>query len=940
MSDPVHDETPSSAENETQVIPRRSPADLLHANAGRILGDMLSGGITGVEREGDEIGPYRLCEMLGEGGFGNVWRAEQTEVVKREVAVKVIKLGMDTAQVLGRFNQERQALASLDHPNIATMLDAGVSPNGRPYFAMELVRGGAITSWCEQRNATLKERLRLFIQVCQAVHHAHEKGILHRDLKPTNILVTEAGGQPTPKIIDFGIAKAMQAGTLGDLSMLTQADQVIGTPIYMSPEQIKGDRELEASSDVYALGVVLYELLTGLLPFDTKTMSRAGLEAVKQMILETVPERPSTRVRRKTSTQDKGKTGFQPQLSALPADLDWITMKALEKDRARRYASAAELAADVQRHLDSVPVVARPPSLAYATSRWIKRHRSLMTVCVAALFSGAGVALWHYLSAPLPTGNAESGLPHLTPAKPLPPAEVAKRSVTNSLGMKFVPVPGLDVLFCIHETRRRDYAAYAAETPGLRDNWQRSVLGDHLRAGQPDNSPVVSINVDEAKQFCAWLSKKERRSYRLPTNAEWNVAAGLTEQQNPAHTQNSLIFEAGIRYPWGEYFPPVKGDGNYADTTLHDQIPTLPWLADYTDGFATTAPVMSFKPNVFGLYDIGGNVSEYCSDLFDATLGYSMGNTLTKGANYMSSRGTALLSSSRSLSEANPACGFRVVLNPSSSVHIEPAREAAGPSQGTTSPAAAPPAPSVNSLGMKFVPVSGTEVLFCIHETRRQDYAAYAAAVPGVAEYWRNMKYEDVPVGDKDDHPVVGVNSDEAMKFCVWLSEKDGRIFRLPRSEEWSRAAGLAEEPNSENVPESQRAVPSVLFPWGAQDSISGNYGDATYAEKFPTHKWLNKGSTDGFATTAPVMSFEPNPFGVYDLGGNVSELCSDWSDAEQQRRVNRGTDFLTSRRPPSNRSSKVWEIRTYMIGFRIVVELPRPSAEKTSVPLTPSPSR
>ncbi len=240
--------------NKTNHVVAPTPAALVQENAGRILSQMLGMGVVGLEREGDSIGPYRLTELLGEGGFGNVWRAEQTEVVKREVAVKVIKLGMDTAQVLGRFNQERQALAALEHPNIATMLDAGVSPNGRPYFAMELVRGGAITSWCEQHNATLHERLRLCIQVCQAVQHAHEKGILHRDLKPTNILVTEVDGRPVPKIIDFGIAKALHASSLDDLTMLTQEEQVIGTPVYMSPEQIEGGRRLDARSRCLCAG--------------------------------------------------------------------------------------------------------------------------------------------------------------------------------------------------------------------------------------------------------------------------------------------------------------------------------------------------------------------------------------------------------------------------------------------------------------------------------------------------------------------------------------------------------------------------------------------------------------------------------------------------------------------------------------------------------------
>ena len=649
-----------------------SPEELLCANAGRILGDLLNQGISGTEHEGDSIGPYRLCEMLGEGGFGNVWRAEQTEVVKREVAVKVIKLGMDTAQVLGRFNQERQALASLDHPNIATMLDAGVGPNGRPYFAMELVRGGAITKWCETHEATLHERLRLFIQVCQAVHHAHEKGILHRDLKPSNVMVTVIDGQPETKVIDFGIAKAINASP-EELTMLTQADQVVGTPIYMSPEQIQSVRELDARSDVYALGMLLYELLTGLLPFDTTAMGAAfGIEELKRLALETVPERPSTRLRRKTTTQTLATSRFRARLSTLPADLDWITMRALEKDRARRYPSAAEFAADVQRYLAGEPVLARGPRLTYAVSRWARRHRKpLMASCLGAVI-GTGVIM-ATLRPPAPSFASKPKLAAVAESPTRYPitldqAEAAKEGFTNSLGMKFIPVAGTDVMFCLHETRFRDYAAYAAAVPGINERWKDQRAEGFTLTEKADDHPVTGVNWEEAQAFCQWLSRKEGRTYRLPTDKEWSFAALVGQEEDWAQdTTPESVNKDSRAYPWGNVWPPQWRAGNYSDVSRQTKVPEpatgAEYVVGYDDGFPTTALVMSAASNRAGLYDIGGNVWEWTADWFN----HKQKQRALRGASWTVADFSKTLSSYRQpqAPETRDAqTGFRCVLLP------------------------------------------------------------------------------------------------------------------------------------------------------------------------------------------------------------------------------------------------------------------------------------
>lgn len=382
--------------------------DLIHANAGRIFGEMLATNGGGLVGEGSLIGPYHLLKPLGEGGFGTVWKAEQFEPVRREVALKIIKLGMDTVQVLGRFQQERQALASLDHPSIATMLDAGVSPDGRPYFAMELIQGKPITHWCEAHQLPITDRLRIFHQVCLAVHHAHQKGIIHRDLKPNNILVTSVDSRPTPKVIDFGIAKAVRADTVESATLLTHADQRLGTPSYMSPEQLDGDTSIDIRSDIYSLGVILYELVTGVLPFES------SLEGdTDRMARERGPQRPSTRLRRLQRT-DRDKPPAQSIIAGAPqrvsSDLDWITMRALDRDCERRFQSAGEFAADIQRFLDNEPVLSRPPSFGYVSSRWIKRHRTAFAaVCLVALsmMGGTAVALWQAQAARVAQRSAE-----------------------------------------------------------------------------------------------------------------------------------------------------------------------------------------------------------------------------------------------------------------------------------------------------------------------------------------------------------------------------------------------------------------------------------------------------------------------------------------------------------------------------------------------------
>jgi WD40 repeat protein/serine/threonine protein kinase len=357
-------------------------------------------------RPGSTLGPYRLLQEIGEGGMGTVYMAEQTEPVRRNVALKLIKAGMDSRQVLARFGAERQALALMDHPNIAKVLDAGASEAGHPYFVMELVKGVQITRYCDERRLTPRERLELFIPVCQAVQHAHQKGIIHRDIKPSNVLVALYDGKPVPKIIDFGVAKAT-GQRLTDATLFTGFGTVVGTPEYMSPEQAELNQlDIDTRSDIYSLGVLLYELLTGSTPLQHRRLKEAALIEVLRLIREEEPPRPSTRL---STTEElpsiAANRNVEPRRlkGLIRGELDWVVMKALEKDRNRRYESPGAFAADIQRYLDDEPVQACPPSAWYRLRKFARRNRVGMGAAAAAvlisLMAVIGLAVSNFLIA-------------------------------------------------------------------------------------------------------------------------------------------------------------------------------------------------------------------------------------------------------------------------------------------------------------------------------------------------------------------------------------------------------------------------------------------------------------------------------------------------------------------------------------------------------------
>jgi serine/threonine protein kinase len=378
-----------------------------HDRAGEFMEAPLVGSINELrtkisagEKPGDRIGRYKLLQQIGEGGCGIVFVAEQEEPVRRGVALKLVKPGMDTKSVIARFEAERQALALMDHPNIARVFDAGATENGRPYFVMELVDGVKITKYCDQHALPTSQRLELVVQVCLAIQHAHQKGIIHRDIKPSNILVTTGSdGKPVPKVIDFGIAKAIGGQRLTEKTILTAAELVIGTPAYMSPEQAAlQTTDVDTRTDIYSLGVLLYELLTGTTPFDTRELLKAGLDELRRVIREQEPERPSTRL---STMVAAARTSFATHHGAeapglireMRGELDWIVMKALEKDRARRYATANGLAMDIQRYLSGEVVLARPPSTLYKARKLVARNKALCSsLAIIFVLLAAGLA--------------------------------------------------------------------------------------------------------------------------------------------------------------------------------------------------------------------------------------------------------------------------------------------------------------------------------------------------------------------------------------------------------------------------------------------------------------------------------------------------------------------------------------------------------------------
>jgi formylglycine-generating enzyme required for sulfatase activity/serine/threonine protein kinase len=802
--------------------------------------------------------------------MGAVYQGVQLSL-GRDVAIKLLPPELGSApEFEARFKREANAMARLNHPNIVQIFDYGQTVEGHHYIVMEYVDGMDLHRLIHSGGLDAIGALNAVSQICDALEYAHAEGFIHRDIKPANIFINHKG---ILKIGDFGLAKLIDPDQKVNDSdpSATRTDVVMGTPNYIAPEQWTATSKVDHRADIYSLGVMFYEMLTGTIP-------RGAFRA------------PSERVK------------------TLDVRIDGVVFKAMESDPNERYQSAADLRSDVdviRTTPDAKPPAKKPTGKRDASQA--QRPGPLVAVATVSVLLAIGLGLmavrpWEP-GKPSRLASAERSEPESIPAA------TKEAPFVNTLGMKFVPVPGTKVLFCIHETRVKDFALFA-KAKTVNDVWTRQHIRGVPISYEPEN-PAPGMNWYEARAFCRWLTEKERSEgklstglvYRLPTDQEWSYAVGIgtLENRTPETTPEMLDKKLPGEYPWGGTFPPKTEDlaGNYGDLSYHELFPDrLAYLREYRDGFPTTAPVMSFKPNSLGLYDLGGNVWEWVEDWSNK----EQKTRVIRGASFDGNDSfvDGMLSSSRRLyrpEEHINFVGFRCVLGtsaPEAAVVTAPSGESKtsdpAPASATFTPsgsisAATKDAPFTNTLGMKFVPVPGTEILMCIHETRKGDYAAFVRETLNGNTAWQTSDVLGVPIGMTNDHPVICVSWPEAKAFCAWLSRREGRVYRLPTDWEWSHAVGVGKVEPPGVTPASLDARLTSPVDIGAE-----NLFDLSCKERFPNRPLsLNSLINDGFPTTAPVMSFRPNALGIYDLKGNVWEYCEDFYDERRASHVIRG---------------------------------------------------
>jgi len=999
----------------------------------------------------EELAPffpqYEILRMLGRGGMGAVYLARQISL-NRLVAIKILPadLGESDQNFAERFKNEAQAMAQLSHAGIVAVFDFGQSANGLLYIVMEYIEGTDVQLMlASQGRLHSAHAMAITAHVCDALQYAHSCGIIHRDIKPSNIMV---GNNGVVKVADFGLAKMSQGQTTG----LTQSGMAMGTPHFMAPEALTLGSAVDQRADIYAVGVMLYQMLTGRLPqgmFEMPSFQVPGLDPRYDRIVA-------------KALRDDREQRYQAALD-LRHDLDAILTQPVEKV-APEAAEVKALPPVEQRGRKKARVPGLPPPNAASQPPLKKRPLGLILTAlgvIAALaaafvyFRDQGIGpttahpvvntltfdghrfelvneklTWHEAKAKaeamgghlaaittkaedeqlrqlIPDGHARreiwvggssqrkdgpwewvTGEPFqhaawssnepdgsgannrfgivLLSKSPDPLAvrwadagveqrheflvewdDVAPATATkdapfvNTLGMKFVPVPGTKILMCIHETRRGDYAAYVKESPGVDQLWMNPTK-DGIPVANHDDQPVSNVSWTDGQAFCAWLSKKEGRRYRLPTDREWSSAAGIGDLEKEGATPKDI--NAGIKdvYPWGSNWPPGQGSGNYADTLAAGKFSSLPTIMGYADGHAGIAPVMSYSPNKLGVHDLGGNVWEWCEDWYDAT----QTDRFRRGGSYLDSTRDVLLSSKRMHTtphERQSSEGFRCVVE-STAQPVSPSPSL--PNSKSSPAAATKDAPFINTLGMKFVPVPITggptdkqRVLFSVWETRVQDYEVFAEETK---HEWPKPNF-----GQEPSHPVVNMSWDDAQAFCRWLTErerKSGRIaatdgYRLPNDHEWSCAVGIGEREDPAKTPQQKHNQIIDLYPWGTAwppPRGAGNYADeSAKARQSNSNYQYIPGYDDGFAWTAPVGSFAANAFGIYDLGGNAHEMCEDQWQPNQPKRTGRGGSYGMASPPRllqlSDRSNDAPDKRITDRGFRCVLESSGPAVSPST---------
>jgi serine/threonine protein kinase/formylglycine-generating enzyme required for sulfatase activity len=858
---------------------------------------------------------YEVLKFLGRGGMGAVYQARQIEL-DRLVAIKLLPLEISVDQDFAdRFRREARAMAKLHHPNIITVFDFGTTREGHLYFVMEYVEGANLADTIHQVGLDPAQALSIVEQMCTALAYAHGKGIVHRDIKPANVMIDT---ESHVKVADFGLARLTDTSA-ADLGHTTTGT-VMGTPDYMAPEQTKG-MNVDHRADIYSLGVMVYEMLCREVPRGIfhPPSRRTGCDTrIDDIVIKAMQQAPGDRYQ---STQEM-------KVAVVEARSAVIVHQAQNPAPAAKGPPGAP---------QSPPAPPKPPAPAPPETVVMqaiplpapRKSKVALYVGFAAALLFIQGTLIHFSPWKKNTGEKPQNTAGPGSTGTLDPQAATKDiPFINTLGMRFVPVPGTRVLFCIHETRKDDYATYASQTPGVNDDW-KIINRNGVQVSFAGNHPVCNVSWEDAKGFCAWLSKKEGRIYRLPTDREWSTAVGIADREDANATPASLSGKLPGEYLWGTQWPPPKRAGNFADMASGEKLPDLKIITGYMDGFATTAPVMSFAPNKLGIFDLAGNVFQYCEDWYDAT----QTRRTFRGSNWDTGernlRAFLLTARGGDMPDyRHDSRGFRCVVE----IPVSTAPK---------------DAPFVNSLGMKFVPVpilggptAGQRVLFSVWDTRVQDYATYADA-NSVDDSWTNQSKEGVPVGRELNHPVVGVSWEDAQAFCRWLTDKEtaegelpkGLKYRLPTDEEWSRAVGMP--PELGMTPAEKHQKNSSDFPWGKDYPPTkkiGNYADETFHASFALkedsnnvwtkNRWI-AGYTDGYATTSPVGIFPANLYGLYDMGGNVFQWCDDWFDNSHQRRVLRGGSWDTEDRSvmlSSYRHSDHTDYHDLGYGFRCVL--------------------
>ncbi|MFN0078029.1 MAG: protein kinase domain-containing protein [Prosthecobacter sp.] len=882
-----------------------------------------------------ELPQYEILGLLGRGGMGAVYRARQKSL-KREVAIKVLPPSIEDNDMhfAERFKAEAESMARLNHPGIISVYDAGATPGDLLYIIMEFVEGTDVSQMIRASGRLPPEHAHaITAHVCEALAYAHANGLIHRDIKPANIMVDTQG---RVKVADFGLAKMAN-----DDSGYTQSNMAVGTPDFVAPEALIPGMPVDGRADLYAVGVMLYQMLTGNIP-------RGAFKPASVLV------------------------------HGLDARFDQIVFKAMQVDREERHSSATEL----RQHLDSLlmPAVPAPDLQRYSSAQMPQTPPPGSRMGVATARPSAG-------------GAATDGRANATPIlrQAATPTAPPKSKVPLFIGVAAVLAVGAFILFSggkqpdVARLAKAESAAPLAPKPQtLASSATAAAPAKVAEAPKPEPKPAViakapePAKVEPPKPSVSTAKPSVLESQATPVAATPVMTAPtppVVVAQAPAAPPTAAPSLTVSPSPSPPALPPELAALDATFIKLQAERVTAPFDADlaklnssYLGGIGKKIAEEKAAGHLDGILALEAEqklvtdkqpVPESDDEKAPASLKalraiyrdayVKLATTRAANLKLLTEPLDKRLAQMESdfakgdrLADAKVVRGYREVLSdgraagPPAAASVATAATTPNPALG--GPSALPLNPAAmlalkdgisNTLGMKFLPVKGTEVLFCIHETRRQDYAAYATDASGVDGAWKTQQRNGIPCGDKDDHPVVGVSWEDAQKFCEWLSKKEGKTYRLPTDEEWSIAVGLGrKEKHGKGItPEMLNGKEQTEFPWGDDyppktKDKAGNYGDTAWTEKFPTEPGM-KDYTDGFPTTAPVMSFKPNKLGLYDMGGNVWEWVEDWWNAGKTDRVLRGASFADHDRGAllsSYRSHDTSGYRDNSYGFRCVM--------------------